>query len=112
MGLITLADGTQHNLNRGNSDTLAKQQLAIYKARGMQVDEAATYQAFLEGAGRDTSFETVPGTTIATKQAANIYADQVEDVPIIAGTTAVATAGDKVKAYAASAVDEFKRLAG
>lgn len=131
MGLVTLADGTQHNLTASNADTLAKQQLAIYRSRGVAVDEAATYQAFLEGAGRDTAFAQAgsPGSTsIDFNKLGAVAAQQdLEQEPLVGASNAVigvlpspvarsvtdfsngiVTAGDKARAAAVAAAEGVK----
>ena len=65
MGLITLPDKSQVNITPQNYAEVARRALSIYRERGINVDEAATNQAFLEAAGRDTAFQgamTGPGS--------------------------------------------------
>lgn len=131
-GTVTLANGRVVTVTRDNYQDLARENLAAYQAKGIDVDQASILQAFLQLAGQDTAFYTYgPGGAVPV----NDPARRVLDNPFVKWSDAIMEATptglrtvwqgasdgtfgagrsvvDGVKRGATAAADLARRLAG
>jgi hypothetical protein len=89
MALVTLANGQKRDVTAANYKAVALEALAAERARGRDVDEAATYRAFRQLGGEQVEFYTYNPSTNAAAVVPPPAATAVLDNPFVKAADAV-----------------------